>query len=245
MEIDFYQDYKNLPVPELVKVARSPWDYLPEAVAAADRVLRERGISMEEIAAEEWNLAQKEMSDALARRRFGDYFDWVKELLPSTVGEGPATRPWIFIFLLGYAIFYVCNIYLIIKTTVIFARCETCHDTGYIEFADFLEFAYLTVTLLLLLKQKPLGWALVLIQAVSISCTKLVALYGLYAHHADLSPFGTADILPLLISAAVIIFLWRPFALEFFNVRKKYGNIALLVAILIMLLQAFLGAMAS
>lgn len=48
-----------------VKVARSPWDYLPEAVTAAQLVLKERGITAEEIAAEEWNLAQKEMSDAL------------------------------------------------------------------------------------------------------------------------------------------------------------------------------------
>ncbi len=48
-----------------VKVARSPWDYMPEAVAAAELVLKERGLTADEIAVEEWNLAQKEMSDAL------------------------------------------------------------------------------------------------------------------------------------------------------------------------------------
>lgn len=245
MEIDFYQDYKNLPVPELVKVARSPWDYLPEAVTAAQLVLKERGITAEEIAAEEWNLAQKEMSDALAKRRFGDYFDWVRELLPSSAGNDRMSRPWIYVFLLGYALFYVCNIYLIIRTVVYFARCEACHDTGFLELSSFLEFAYLTATLFLLLKQKPLGWALVLIQAVSISCTKLVGLFGLYAHHADLLLYAVAFILPLLIGAAVIIFLWRPFAIEFFNVSRKYGNIALLVAILLVFLLAFLKTRAS
>src|ERR1700744_5427808 len=105
MEIDFYQDYQDLPVPELVKVARSPWDYLPEAVAAAQRVLRERGVSAEEVAAEEWNLAQQEMSDALAKDRASDYFGWLRELLPSWEENMPKKRAWIYIFLLAYAIY--------------------------------------------------------------------------------------------------------------------------------------------
>lgn len=231
MEIDLYQEYKNLPVPELVKIARSPWDYLPEAVTAATLVLKERGITAEEIAVEEWNLAQKEMSDALTRRRFGDYFDWVRELLPSSAGDGPALRPWIYIFLLGYAIFYVCNIYLIIKTVVLFARCEECRGTGFTDLSSFLEFAYLTATLFLLLRQKPLGWALVLVQAIGVSSSRFGLFYGLYAHHADVGLLVNTYLLQLVISAAVIIFLWRPFTLDFFSVSKKYRNIMLPMAI--------------
>ena len=157
----------------LVKVARSPWDYLPEAVTAATRILKERGITAEEIAAEEWDLAQKEMSDALAKRRFGDYFDWVRELLPTPAGEGSVSR------------------------------------------------------------QKPFGWALVMVQAVVVSANRFGLFYGHYAHHADLEPLLITYIPPLLISAGVIIFLWRPFALEFFGVSNKYRNIAMLVAILL------------
>lgn len=59
MEPDFYRLYQDLPIPELVKVARTPSDYMPEAVKAAERILKERGIAKEEIAAEEWVIAQK------------------------------------------------------------------------------------------------------------------------------------------------------------------------------------------
>ena len=68
MEPDFYRQYLDLTVNDLVKVARTPGDYLPEAVEAAERILRERGISPEEIAAEEWLIAQKEMADGLRKQ---------------------------------------------------------------------------------------------------------------------------------------------------------------------------------
>lgn len=238
MEIDLYQEYKNLPVPELVKVARSPWDYLPEAVAAATQILKERGITAEEIDAEEWELAQKEMSDALAKKQFGDYFNWVRELLPQSTENGPAARPWIYIFLLGYAVYYVFKVYLDIKIIVIFARCEICRDTGIATLVSFSEFVYLTTTLLLLLKQKPLGWALVLVQAVAASLNRLGAFYGLYAHHSYFPVLLTNYILPLLINGGVIVFLWRPFVLEFFSVSKKYGNVAVFVAVVLALVLA-------
>jgi hypothetical protein len=230
MEIDFYQDYKDLPVPELVKVARSPWDYLPEAVTAAQQILRERGISAEEIAAEEWKLAQKEMSDALTEKRFSDYFDWVRELFPSAE-EGPRSRPWIYLFLLSYALYYVYNIYLVVATLAYFARCEACSHTGFAIFALVVESVYLTATLFFLLKQKPLGWALLFIQAVVLNCIKFSMFYKLYARHAYLPSLLTFYVLPFLVYVAVVIFLWRPFVLEFFRVRPKFRDIAALVAI--------------
>ena len=80
MEPEFYRLYQDLPVPELVKVARTPSDYMPEAVAAAELILRERGISREEIAAEEWVIAQKEMADGIRKSRRRDYRAWAGEL---------------------------------------------------------------------------------------------------------------------------------------------------------------------
>lgn len=238
MEIDLYQEYKNLPVPELVKVARSPWDYLPEAVAAATQVLNERGIPVEEIDAEEWALAQKEMSEALAKKRFGDYFNWVQELLPSSAGEGPASRPWIYLFLLAYAVYYVFKVYLNIKIFVSFARCEVCRDTGVVTLTCLAQFAFLTASLFLLLKQKPLGWAFVLVHAVATSLNAVLAFYGLYAHHAYLPVLLITYILPLLISIGVIIFFWLPWVMEFFSVSRKYGNVAVFVAVLLAMILA-------
>lgn len=47
---DFYQHYRDLPIPDLVKVAGTPSDYMPEAVAAAEKILRERGVTLEQMA---------------------------------------------------------------------------------------------------------------------------------------------------------------------------------------------------
>src|ERR1700743_1360632 len=135
MEIDLYQEYKNLPVPELVKVARSPWDYMPEAVAAATQILKERGITAEEIAAEEWDLAQKEMSEALARRRFGDYFSWLWELLRIDRSKEPAEK-WFGLFVVLNSLFYVSRIYQGIQTMVYYVRCTDCREWKPLIFWD-------------------------------------------------------------------------------------------------------------
>ena len=75
---DFYRLYQDLPLPDLVKVARTPSDYLPEAVAA--EILRERGVTRDQIATEEWALAQKEIADGLRRGRLREYTAWIGEL---------------------------------------------------------------------------------------------------------------------------------------------------------------------
>jgi len=81
---DFYRLYQDLPLPDLVKVARTPSDYLPEAVAAAEKILRERGVTREQITAEEWVIAQKEIADGLRRGRLREYTAWIGELFGGT-----------------------------------------------------------------------------------------------------------------------------------------------------------------
>lgn len=237
MEINFYQDYQDLSVPELVKVARSPWDYLPEAVTAAQRILRERGVSAEEIAAEEWALAQREMSDALEKDRAGDYFGWLRELLPEKVSEGLAVRPWVYIFLLLYALYYVYRIFHIIGTLVYFARCEVCRDTAGAVFSLLFDFVYLTTTLFLLLKQKPLGWALLFVQAIVVGFLRGFLFFTSYEHHAYLPLLVAADIVPFLIYAGVVVFLLRGFAMEFFGVSAKFRNVTALVAVVLAIMD--------
>ena len=232
MEPDFYDLYKDLPIPELVKVARSPWDYLPEAVTIAQQILRERGVSAEEIGAEEWKLAQKEMLDAATKKHLSDYFEWVKELFPSSE-KSPRSRPWIYLFLLGYALYYVYIIYWVIANLAYFARCESCQNTGFPVATLVFDGAYFTATLFLMLKQKPLGWALLFVQAAVLNFIKFSLFYRLYARHAYLPPLLSYYVLPFLAYTGVIVFLLRPFALEFFKVNPKFRNIVVLVAIVL------------
>jgi hypothetical protein len=228
MEIDFYHDYKNLPVPELVKVARSPWDYLPEAVAAADRVLRERGISVEEIATEEWNLAQKEMSDALARRRFGDYFNWIWELLRVDRSKEPAEK-WFGLFIVLYSLYYVYELFVCTRTIVFYSRCEICTEWRTPVFWEAGTGIYSTICLFFVLKQKQLGWSLLCIQMTVMGCGRLLLFYGLFEHHAYFSNPITL-VLPLLVFTLLLLFLFRPYILQVFRVDKKTRNRVVLIA---------------
>jgi uncharacterized membrane protein len=110
MELDYYQLYKDQPVPELVKVARTPGDYQPEAVAAAAKILRERGIALEEIADEEWKLAQKEMADALSRQRIGDYTRWIGDLFRPNEWQDHPER-WFKALLVLYGIYFIYSFF--------------------------------------------------------------------------------------------------------------------------------------
>jgi len=228
MEIDFYQDYKNLPVPELVKVARSPWDYLPEAVTAATRVLKERGITSEEIAAEEWNLAQKEMSDALTRRRFGDYFNWFWELLRVDRSKEPAEK-WFGLFIALYSLFYVYDLYVCMQTIVFYSRCKICTEWRYPVFWDAGIAIYSTICLYLVLKQKQLGWSLLCIQAIAMDCGRLLYFYRLYEHHPYISD-PIVLVIPFLAYAVLLLFLFRPYLLQVFRIDRKTRNRVLLIA---------------
>lgn len=228
MENDFYQDYKNLAIPELVKVARSPWDYLPEAVKAAELVLRERGITPEEIAAEEWVLAQKEMSDALAKRRFGDYFEWFWELLRVDRSKEPAEK-WFGLFILFYSLYYVYDLYACTETIVFYSRCTSCTEWRYPVFWDAGIAIYSTICLFLVLKQKQLGWSLLCIQAIVMGCGRLSLFYRFYQHHYYIYNEITL-LIPFLAYTIFLLFLFRPYMLQVFRIDRKIRDRVLLIA---------------
>jgi hypothetical protein len=235
MEMDFYEDYKNLALPELVKVARSPWDYLPEAVTAATRILKERGITAEEIAAEEWTLAQKEMSDALAKRRFGDYFDWFWELLRVDRSKEPAEK-WFALFIMLYSLHYVYNLYHCTESIAYFVRCESCRGWKPLIIWDVGVSIYSTICIYLVLKQKRLGWSLLCIQAVIEICSRLLSFYRSYERHLIIFDW-TVVILPFMAYTALLLFLFRPYLLQVFRIDGKFRDRILLIAGVMALLK--------
>ena len=231
MEPEFYQDYKNLSIPELVKVAKSPRDYLPEAVTAAERVLRERGVPEEEIAAEEWKLAQKEMSDAASKRRFSDYFDWMREIFNIDHQEGLAERRFK-IFIVLYSLWYLFAMYATIKEVVFLMRCTVCdHATRALGWG-LTYIIYLTLGLFFVMKQKKLGWALVFIQQVVLIAMAMWIFFGMYEkHRLYLDILMWPQLLAFCINVGIAVFLWRPYMREFFKVTEKVRTTAVLTGI--------------
>src|SRR5581483_10165203 len=137
---------------------RTPSDYLPEAVLAAERILQERGISKEEIIDEEWKIAQIEMSDAIRKSSRSDYAAWMRELFG---GERltSASERWFGVVLLLYSLCYLFNVFVTFRRIAWLYRCPDCPHTGAIVVPDLGFALYSTVCLYCILKQFWLGWS--------------------------------------------------------------------------------------
>ena len=223
MEFDYYALYKDWSTLDLVRVARTPNDYAPDAVSVAKRILWERGVSPEEMDAAEWELAQAEMAAAIDKPRISDYIERMTEVFRPERGERSApSPPWFKLLLICYGIYYVVNIYSIVRYMVWLRRCIDClPDTGGIVW-DTCFAAYITLCIYLLLKQKRIGWALLFVQTVALGCGKLSKVFNSFEHHLDLTLLFPYLVLPLLIYCAIGALLCRPAILGFFSITDEF-----------------------
>ena|GEM_PF-1778061 len=233
METDFYRLYQDLPIPDLVKVARTPSDYLPEAVHAAETILRERGITKEQIAAEEWVIAQKEISDGLRRGRMREYKAWIGELFG---GERitPRTDRWLTVLLVLYGCYYTYTMFVIIRQMNWFFRIADRDSVpGWFTGSELILAVYITVCMYCLLKQLWLGWSLVMIHVVYFLCKKVSLLFHLYMHHDLFFRLVYSQLLSSLIYLGLGILLWRPYVLSTFAIGEKVKSRTMLAAALL------------
>jgi hypothetical protein len=237
MEPDFYLLSQDLAVPELVKVAKTPSDYMPEAVIAAERILKERGISREEIAAEEWVIAQKEMSDGLRKSRRGDFLSWVGALFGRDKLSSPGERGFA-VFLLCYCLFYVYMMYAFVSQLAWLSHCVYCPPSPGTLIAWNLGMGlYMTVCLYCILRQVWLGWSLMFIHLIYSFSMNMARLFRFYAHHFFPHNAFSVVVFPAVVVAGLSIFLWRPHMLATFKINATTRNRTLLAA-------AFLGIVA-
>ena len=244
MDPDFYQQYQDLPIPELVKVARTPEDYLPEAVVAAERILRERGISREEIAAEEWIIAQKEMVDGLQKVRRRDLAGRIRELFELDRSGRPAGRAerWYTAFLLFYGLYFVYTMSVSISRLVWQAHCTDCVSSPVSFLAWNLGFAiYVTVTLYYILRQAWLGWSLVVIQLVFLVCRILGGIMHFLARHY-VPQFSPSLYVLVVVYIGLGIIIWQPHMRSTFKINAATQSRTLLVAAFIGLIAMSLNA---
>ena len=220
MEFDYYALYKDWSILDLVRVARTPNDYAPDAVNVAKQILWERGISLEEIDAAEWELAQAEMAAAIGKPRISDYIERMTEVFrPERGDSSEATPVWFMVLLVLYGLYFIVNMYAFIRLLFAFHRCIDCAlDIRVIGWSILFE-VYVTVCFYLLLKQKFLGWTLLFIQVVFQGCQLLLRIFYAYAHHLDLALLLPYYIVPLLLYGATGILLCRPAVLAFFRMK--------------------------
>lgn len=229
---DFYRLYQDLPLPDLVRVARTPSDYLPEAVAAAEKILRERGVTREQIAAEEWVIAQKEIVEGLKRGKLREYTAWIGELFGGD-RLTPRTDRWLTLLLVVYGCFYSYTIFVIIRQLAWLYRCTTCDTVpGSFVLGNLALAVYTTLCLYCLLKQVWLGWSLVMIHVVFFLCKRAALLFHFYFHHDLYFELFFAHILSSLVYVGLVILLWRPYVMSTFSINEKVRSRTMLVAAL-------------
>jgi hypothetical protein len=232
MEFDYYDLYKDWSTLDLVRVARTPNDYAPDAVVVAKQILWERRVSPEEMDAAEWELAQAEMAAAIGKPRISDYIERLIDVFRPERGQASDAGPaWYTILLLFYGVYYIFNIYAAINYFVYLHRCETCLPDEVGKMLNYCLAIYITVCFYFVLKQKSVGWVMLIVQMIVMCSFKVSLLFFFYEHHLSSPYLIPSYVLPVLLYVAFGFFSWRPAVIGFFGITDALKNRALLIGI--------------
>lgn len=232
MNFDFYQQYKDYPNTELLKIVRRPSDYQPAAVAVASELLSKRQITPEDLQIvdeyfqqiEDGIKAKKEMVGALQSKAS----DFLQPVLHPTDKVEP--QKWLNILLLVVAIQYLWTLFKTIRRLIVFIECYNC-QFGIFDASYLLTLAWISVIFYLLLKQRRWGWILLFADNLFTLILVLTESYWFFKyqriHHGNTTYF-LAEILARI---AFVCFLWRPLIASYFTVSNRTkANTALVTA---------------
>jgi hypothetical protein len=222
MNFDFYQLYTDYSNTELLKIIKQPTAYQPAAVAVAKQILSERQVTTEEIEFVEQHFhdidnttkAKKEKSGAI-KNKVTDFFEPV--LHPR---ESVEPSKWVNILLFIIAIQYAWSFFGTVKSLIGFLKCSYC-SIDIIFFTGFLTLFYVPVIFFLLFKRRRWGWILLfadnLFSLISRASESWLFFKYQSIHQGDVSSF----LLPILIKAAFVSFLWREPIADHFGITKE------------------------
>lgn len=159
MEFDFYEQYKNYPTVELLKIVQQQDNYQADAINAANKSLAERTIADIELAKEylESIAAAKNKEEENARL----YKEKAIDLLEPIIKPRSELNPykWFWILLLVISIQYGYSFYKSTVYIIKFIQCNGCEFNEALAFR-ILDFVYAPFLLALLFRRKKLGWIL-------------------------------------------------------------------------------------
>jgi len=240
MNIDFYQLYKDYTNTELLKIVKRPAEYQPAAVAVATQILNERQVTTDEIQfVDQYFLdidnntkVKKEKIDTL-KGRATDFFEPV--LHPS---EKVEPNKWVNILLFVIAIQYAWSLFGTARRLIGFLQCDDC-SLDITFFAEFLTLIYVPLIFFLLFKRRRWGWILLFADNLFSLILRVSQSYIFFKyqsiHHGDTTSF----LLPILIKAAFIFFLWLDPIANHFGIAQETKKETALITIIGTLLFIF------
>lgn len=242
MNFDFNQQFKDYSTVDLLKIVKRPGEYQPTAVAAAERLLQERQVTPHEQQLVEQYFqdidrflqVKKEKADAL-KTKATDFFEPL--LQPS---EKVQPSKWVNILLLIIGVQYAWTLFQTVKRLINFFECFTC-SFDITLFAETLTLFYIPLIFIFLFKRHRWGWILLFADNLLSLLSRLSQSY-LFFEYQDIHGGDTLTfLLPILIKAAFVLFLWRSSIAGYFKItdaiKKKtaivtaMGTLAFIVVI--------------
>lgn len=245
MAFDFYDEYKDYPNLELLKIIRNPSDYQPPAVAAASQILDERQVPVEEISALDQSLHASAEVERNKREKFARMTAKTADLFPPIAQPHKEVEPskWVNLLLLVIAAQYVWMLFGMREDLI---RLSSRHSFAWFYFFNFLPVFYIPVLFFLIFKRRRWGWILLFADNFATLIMMLSESYIFFKyqhiHHASFVSFIT----PIVIRSAFTLFLWRNAITENFGVssaiKKRTALVVAGVTLLFLVAMFLLGS---
>jgi hypothetical protein len=219
MAFDFYDEYKDYPNLELLKIIRNPSDYQPLAVAAASQILDERQVPVEEISALDKSLHELSETERFKREKFARMTAKTADLFPPIAQPHKEVEPtkWVNLFLLVVATQYAWMLFGMIKHVI---RLLSRQSFDWFDYINFLPVLYVPFIFFLIFKRRRWGWILLFADNLAAIILMLSESYIFFKyqhiHHSSIVSFIT----PIMIRSALTFFLWRNAITEHFGVSS-------------------------
>jgi hypothetical protein len=222
MDLDFYNEFIHRSTVELLVITKEPEKYQPAAIEAAERLLRERGVSVADLEAADLQMLLEANAQSAKLLRIDAYREQVASVLePVLIPNAPFNpEKWFKLFLVIYGLIYAWVLFHVVKSQLDLLDCKGCKGDPTM-LGGPINAIFLTVVFFLLLKNRKWGWILLMASNITVVMTAFVQLQVLYKYRHVFSTGPVQYLSPFLLPVLYVLFLWRPAIAAFFGVDVK------------------------
>ncbi len=242
--LDRYYNYSNY---ELLKIIKRPENYQLEAIQAAEKILKDRIVSDDDINQVEKYYQEIDYQKKITQEKRESIYKNLNAHFNVFANTNNIldVEKWLNIYLLFMAGELLIKLYKFVRFVITFKEnCEFCT----LDFSDYFyvifDCLFIPIVGFLLYKRKRLGWVLLIAKST-------ITLMYYFAYSSALIFFNTFFLSYIsfllwvfFINIATLIFFWKTEVAELFNISKQqkikyYANIFILCFLAILLLVLY------
>lgn len=222
--LELYKDYTNV---QLLKIVNRPEDYQPKAVETAKILLEIRNVLDSEIKEVEnfyLNIKQNEINK---QEKINFLKKKAIELVQPIILPNEEFKPriWLKIFLIVLALQYVWLLYKSVSYFIVQAN----YNFDFFLFIQIIALLYYSLILYLLFRKKKWGWILLFSDNLIVLLSSLGRIYHYVKYQNYYEESFIEIIIPILLRAAFLLFLFRKDISAYFKVTRKLKINTLLI----------------